>query len=98
MYNFLGHPVLYRVPKKRPTLSFAVTCLHQNGQNLAYKKKKLRDTKLKLFHFYLLNFSYKSNMLLLRHSHVTAVFANNDVQRRRQDIDQEFASVERIQC
>jgi len=34
-------------PKKRPTLSFAVTstCLHQNGQNLAHKKKKLRATK-----------------------------------------------------
>jgi len=34
-------------PKKRPTLSFAVilTCLHQSGQNLAYKKKKLRATK-----------------------------------------------------
>jgi len=39
--------VLHRVPKKRPTLSFAVTltCLHQNGQNLAHKKKKLRATK-----------------------------------------------------
>jgi len=37
-------------------------------------------------------------MLILRHSHVTAVFVNDDVQRRRQDIDQKFASVERIQC
>jgi len=35
----------------------------------------------KLFHFYLFNFSYKSDMLILRHSHVTAVFVNNDVQR-----------------
>jgi len=51
-----------------------------------------------LFCFYLLNFSYKSEMLILRHSHVTAVFVNNDVQRRRQDIDQKFASVEKIQC
>jgi len=34
-------------PPKRPTLSFAVTltCLHQNGQNFADKKKKLRATK-----------------------------------------------------
>jgi len=52
---------------------------------------------LKLFHFYLFNFSYKSYMLILCHSHVTAVFVNNDVQRR-EDIDQKFASVERIQC
>jgi len=38
---------IHRVPKRRPTLSFAVTltCLYQNGQNLAYKKKKLRATK-----------------------------------------------------
>jgi len=40
---------------------------------------------LKLFHFYLFNFSYKSDMLILCHSHVTAVFVNNDVQCRRQD-------------
>jgi len=40
-----------------------------------------------------LNFSYKSDMLTLRYSHITAVFVNNDVQRRRQDIDQKFASV-----
>jgi len=53
---------------------------------------------LTFFHFYLFNFSYKSDMLILRHSHVTAVFVNNDVQWRRQDIDQKFASVERIQC
>jgi len=53
---------------------------------------------LKLFHFYLFNFRYKSDMLILRHSHVTAVFVNNDVQRRREDTDQKFASVERIQC
>ena len=33
-------------------------------------------------------------MLILHHSHVTAVFVNNDVQRRRQNIDQKFASVE----
>jgi len=34
-------------PPKRPTLSFVVTLtwLHQNGQNLAHKKKKLRATK-----------------------------------------------------
>jgi len=30
-------------------------------------------------------------MLILRHLHVTAVFVNNDVQRRRGDIDQKFA-------
>jgi len=30
-------------------------------------------------------------MLILRHSHVTAVLVNNDVQRRREDIDQKFA-------
>jgi len=53
---------------------------------------------LKLFHFYLFNFRYKSDMLILRHSHITAVFANNNVQRRREDIDQKFASVEKIQC
>jgi len=50
---------------------------------------------LKLFHFYLFNFSYKSDMLILRHSHVTAVFVNNKVQRWREDIDQKFVSVER---
>jgi len=44
------------------------------------------------------DYSYKSDILILRHSHVTALFVNNDVQRRRQDIDQKFASVERIQC
>jgi len=35
--------LLHPCPKKRPTLSFAVTatCLHQNGQHLAHKKKKL---------------------------------------------------------
>ena len=53
---------------------------------------------LKLFCFQLFNFSYKSNMLILRHSHVTAVFVNNDVQRRRRDIDEKFASVERMYC
>jgi len=53
---------------------------------------------LNLFHFYLFNSSYKSDMLISRHSRVTAVFVNNDVQRRREDIDQKFASVERIQC
>jgi len=53
---------------------------------------------LKLFHFYLFNVSYKYDMLILRHSHVTVVFVNNDVQRQREDIDQKFASVERIQC
>jgi len=53
---------------------------------------------LKLFHFYLFNVSYIYHMLILRHSHVTAVFVNNDVQRGREDIDQKFASVERIQC
>jgi len=53
---------------------------------------------LKLFHFYLFNFSYKSDLLILRHSHVNAVFVNNDIQRRREDIDQKFATVERIQC
>ena len=31
---------------------------------------------LKLFHFYLFNFSYKSNMVVLHHSHITAVFVN----------------------
>ena len=31
---------------------------------------------LESFHFYLFNFSYKSNMMVLRHSHVTAVFVN----------------------
>ena len=33
-------------------------------------------------------------MLILRHSHVTAIFVNNDIQRRRQD--QKFASVKRL--
>jgi len=43
---FIGMYV-HPVPKKRPTLSFAVTltCLHQNGQHLAHKRKKLRATK-----------------------------------------------------
>jgi len=93
------------VSQKRPTLSFAVTltCLHQNEQNLAHKKKKLKSYEthiaiLKLFHLYLFNFSYKSDLLILRHSHVPAVFVNNDIQRRRQDIDHKFASVEGIQC
>jgi len=90
-------------PQKRPTLSFAVTLthLHQKGQNLAHKKTQSYKTHiaiLKLFHIYLFNFSYKSDMLILRHSHITAVFVSNDVQRRRQDIDHKFASVERIQC
>jgi len=71
-------------------------------QNLAQNKKKLSYKThiaiLKLFHFHLLNFSYKSDMLILRHSHITAVFVNNDVQRRREDIDQKFAFVEMIQC
>jgi len=37
----------YTMSHKSPTLSFAVTltCLYQNGQNLAHKKKKLRATK-----------------------------------------------------
>jgi len=31
---------------------------------------------LRLFHFYLLNFSYKSDTVVLCRSHVTAVFVN----------------------
>jgi len=37
--QLFGPPCTIPCPKKCPTLSFAVTCLHQNGQNLAYKKR-----------------------------------------------------------
>jgi len=55
----------------------------------------------KLFHFYLFNFTRRVwfiSMVWLRHSLVTAMFVNTalGVKRRRQDFNQEFASVKRI--
>jgi len=83
--------------KKRPTLSFTIALtvpirLKFGRQKEETQRYKTHVAILNLFHFYLFNFSYKSDVVLLCHSCVTAVFMNMafSIQRWRQDFDQAF--------